>query len=330
MPEPHASPSPASQAVSGRGRQGVIASPRPLLGIALLVCAMWVLSGLDATGKFLLSIEVPLIALTWTRYALHMVICLALFLPARGARVLRSRFPRAQIARGCAVACATMLFFSTLRYLPLAEASAINFLAPLLTLTVAPYLLKEKPSAARWAAAGIAFVGVLIIVRPGAGLHPIGTLLGLATACTMCVQHVSTRKIAGDDPFTSLIWTGALGTLLLTPILLWQLDAVGAALSRLSVTQWVLLISTGVTGSIGHLLQIMAYRNAAASTLAPFIYLQILSAAGLGWLIWGHFPDQVTWIGIGVICASGISIAAYEWHNVRRMRRTRSPQPGTT
>lgn len=317
------SPAPATSArasVSTRARAPA-AQHRPLLGIALLVSAMWVLSGLDATGKYLLSIEVPLIVLTWTRYALHLAMCLALFLPARGPRVLHSRFPRAQFARGCAVACATMLFFSTLRYLPLAEASAINFLAPLLTLTVAPYLLKEKPSAARWTAAIVAFVGVLIVIRPGNGLHPLGTLLGLATACAMCVQHVCNRKIAGDDPFTSLIWTGALGTLLLTPILLWQLDDAGAAVRNMTVVQWVLLISTGVTGSVGHLLQIMAYRNAAASSLAPFIYLQILSAAGLGWLIWGQFPDQVTWVGISIICVSGISIAAYEWHGVRKVRR---------
>ena len=298
-------------------------TPRPFIGIALLVCSMWVLSGLDATGKFLLSIQVPVILLTWTRYALHLLICLAVFVPARGTRILKSRDPKAQTVRGLTVACATMLFFSTLGYLPLAEATAINFLAPLLTLSIAPYLLKEKPSRVRWTAACVAFIGVLIVVRPGGGLHPVGTLLGLATACTMCVQHISTRKIAGDDPLTSLIWTGALGTLLTTPLLLLQADSITAVLSSLSVAHWALLASAGFTGMLGHLLQIVAYRNAPASTLAPFIYLQILSAAGLGWLVWGQFPDRMTWIGIAVICSSGVAIAVYEWRNATLQRLAR-------
>src|SRR3546814_7827237 len=79
----------------------------------------------------------------------------------------------------------------------------------------------------------------------------------------------------------------------------------------------MLLISTGVSGALGHLLQIGAYRNAAASTLAPFVYLQIVSAATVGWLVWGHFPDALTWLGIAIICASGIVIGLLEWRRNR-------------
>ena len=263
---------------------------------------------------------IPLIALTWTRYAMHTIICVAIIVPVKGTRVLHSRVPRMQLIRGTFVACATLMFFTTLTYLPLAEATAINFLAPLMTLTVAPFLLKEKTRLARWIAASIAFCGVLLIIRPGGGLHPLGTLLGLSTACLMCGQHVCTRKIAGDDPFTSLIWSGAFATLLLTPVLVWQWDQVWTTLQSLTVLQWVILASTGLTGSIGHLLQIMGYRNAPASTLAPFIYTQIVSATAFGWLVWGHFPDGLSWLGILIICLSGVGIALYEWHYARRQR----------
>lgn len=327
MLPPQASVLPDSDATSNPGKRTLLAMPRPFVGVALLVCSMWVLSGLDATGKFLVSIQVSVILTTWTRYAVHLLICLALFLSARGTGILKSRNPKAQVVRGVTVTCATMLFFSTLGYLPLAEATSINFLAPLLTLSIAPYLLKEKPSRVRWAAACVAFLGVLIVVRPGGGLHPIGTLLGLATACAMCIQHISTRKIAGDDPLTSLIWTGALGTLLTTPLLLLQTHSITTVLSSLSVTHWVLLISTGFTGTLGHLLQIVAYRNAPASTLAPFIYLQILSAAGLGWLVWGQFPDNVTWVGIAVICASGMAIGGHEWRQAKKQRQASAQIP---
>ncbi|HEY9571714.1 MAG TPA: DMT family transporter, partial [Pusillimonas sp.] len=74
-------------------------------------------------------------------------------------------------------------------------------------------------------------------------------------------------------------------------------------------------LSTGFWGALGHLLQIQAYRYAPASVLAPFIYLQIISAATLGWLIWGQFPDAFSWLGIAVICASGVTIGMVEWRN---------------
>ena len=84
-------------------------------------------------------------------------------------------------------------------------------------------------------------------------------------------------------------------------------------LRELSLLDWSLLISTGITGGLGHLFQIAAYRRAPASTLAPFIYLQIISATTVGWLVWGHFPDPLTWLGIAVICASGMGIGLVEW-----------------
>ena len=82
---------------------------------------------------------------------------------------------------------------------------------------------------------------------------------------------------------------------------------------------WTLLISTGVTGGLGHLFQIAAYRRAPASTLAPFIYLQIISATTVGWLVWDHFPDPLTWLGIAIICASGIGIGLVEWRRGRAL-----------
>ena len=89
-------------------------------------------------------------------------------------------------------------------------------------------------------------------------------------------------------------------------------------LRELSLLDWSLLISTGITGGLGHLFQIAAYRRAPASTLAPFIYLQIISATTVGWLVWGHFPDPLTWLGIAVICASGMGIGLVEWRRGRR------------
>ncbi|MGS1107846.1 DMT family transporter [Achromobacter anxifer] len=310
---------------NGRTRRAAPASSGPMMGVLLLVLSMWTLSCLDASGKWVMNAGVPLLVLSWFRYAVHLALVLALVLPARGLGVFRSRKPREQILRGGSMFLATLMFFTTLSYIPQAEATAINFLAPLLVLSAAPWVLKEPARLSRFVAAGIAFIGVIIVIRPGGGLDPVGTVFGLLTACCFAVQFIATRRVAGDDPFTSLIWSGAVGTICLTLTLPFILPPALPVLKALAPLDWVVLISTGITGGLGHLFQIAAYRRAPASTLAPFVYLQIISATSVGWLVWGHFPDPLTWLGIAIICASGIGIGLIEW---RRSRAQAAPLAG--
>jgi drug/metabolite transporter (DMT)-like permease len=290
----------------------------PLMGIGLLILSAWILSGLDATAKWVMAAGVSLWVVCWVRYTVHLTLVLVLVLPRHGLKILHSQRPREQILRGVALFCATLSFFTTLSYMPQAEATAINFLAPLLVLAVAPWLLNEAPRVSRWVAAAVAFGGVMIIIRPGSGLHPMGVFFGLLTACCFAAQFITTRRVAADNPYTSLIWGGSIGTLCLTLSLPLILPPALPVLSEFSIANWVLLISTGFSGALGHLLQIAAYRNASASTLAPFVYLQIVSATAIGWLVWGHFPDALTWLGIAIICASGIAIGWLEWRGSRR------------
>ncbi|NYT44244.1 DMT family transporter [Pollutimonas thiosulfatoxidans] len=304
------SSSKSSSAVKTAPAYGVT---RPILGISLVVLAAWALSGLDASGKWIMGAGVSLLMLCWVRYVVHLLLVLALVMPSRGLGVFRCLRPGAQLARGSIMLLATLSFFTTLRYLPQAEATAINFLAPLIMLAVAPWVLKEPARLSRWVAAGVGFLGVLIIVRPSAGLDPIGTAFGLLTACMMAAQYIATRRVAVDDPFTTLVWSGAVGSVVLTIALPFILPDALPFLATLNGWHWFVLISTGFWGAAGHLLQIQAYRFAPASMLAPFVYLQIISAAALGWLIWGQFPDALSWLGVAVICASGITIGMVEW-----------------
>jgi len=120
---------------------------------------------------------------------------------------------------------------------------------------------------------------------------------------------------------TTLVWSGLVGTVCLTLAMPFILPAALPGLRELNLIQWLVVLSTGVFGGLGHLFQIQAYRNAPASMLAPFQYAQILSASTLGWLVWRQFPDAMTWVGIGIICASGIGIGLWEWHMLRSGRR---------
>ncbi|WP_424258743.1 DMT family transporter [Castellaniella sp.] len=286
-----------------------------LSGVLLLITSMWALSGLDASGKYLMGVDVgvSLLVVCLVRYGVHMVLAMAVVIPSRGWQALRCQRPKAQVVRGLSMLAATMLFLKTASYLPLSQATAINFLAPLLVLSVAPWALKEPLFPSRWVAAGFGLLGVLVVVRPDAGLDPVGTLFGLMTACALAVQHISSRRVAVDDSYTTLIWSGAVGTAVTLLMLPFHWQDLTALPGRLSASGWLVLLGTGFWGCLGHFLLIQAYRRASASLLAPFVYFQIVSAAILGWLIWGQFPDLVSWLGIAIICGSGITIGLIEW-----------------
>lgn len=305
------SPSPITSTASPEKIQNA------LFGIGLFYLSLWCLSTLDASGKWLLGVGVPLLTAVWMRYLSHLVLMSMLILPRKGTRILQSRAMKWQIMRALAMLVASVCLFNALRYLPQAQATSIAFLAPLIMLAMAPWLLKEPKRLSRWVAAAAGFVGVVIVIRPGAGLDPVGVTFALAAAFLLALQHICTRRLAVDQPMTTLFWGGLIGTVLMTLVLLFRLDESLSALANLSAWQWLVMISLGLSGGLGHLLQIHAYQHAPASLLAPFIYLQISAATALGWLIWGEFPDRLTWVGIAVICASGAGIALYEWQTRR-------------
>lgn len=294
---------------------------RPFVGIVLLILSTWALSSLDAGGKWLMQFGLSLIVLSWVRYLIHAVLVLAFTVPSRGLSIFKSKHMKFQIFRGTIVLTATMTFFSALRYLPQAEATSINFLAPLLVLCLAPFILKEPSRIFRWVAAFCGFMGVLIIVRPGSGLHPLGVMFGLMTAGIFSMQFLVTRKLAEDDSMTTLLWTGLVGTALSSVLVLFYLDDVARILVEYRWIDWLILVSTGIFGTLGHWLQIKAYQNAPASLLAPFVYLQIIAATFIGWVVWRQFPDALSWLGIAIVIGSGVAASMVEWRHNQTTKR---------
>ena len=296
-------------------------SVKPIVGIILLILSTWALSTQEASAKWLMELSLPLFLLILVRYALHVVIVLTITLPKKGMAVFRSRHYLMQVVRGSTSLFAALTVFMALSYLPQAEATAIYFLAPLLVLCVAPWFLGEAMRWHRWVAAFVGFLGVMVIVRPSAGLNPIGVMYGLLAAVVIATQFLCTRKLADDDSMTTLLWTGIVGfvaSLVLVPL---QWTEGIAVLEEFKLWQWLLLLNTGVFGTVGHLLQIKAYQRASASLLAPFSYLQIIAAAALGLAIWGQFPDMWGWFGIFIVCASGVVVTMIEWRDNRRVNK---------
>jgi len=289
----------------------------PLLGVASLLLSLLLLTMLDGMGKWLMAVGVPLLIFCWFRYAIHLILLLGIILPSRGLAVFKSNMPKLQCLRAVAMLGSALSFFTSLSYLHQAEATALIFIAPLLMLSIAPWVLKEPIRKSRWFAAGVGLVGVLIVIRPSSGLPAMGVLMGLITACLFTAQHLLSRMLAHDSSFTTVLWSGAIGTAALSLCLPFVLPEAVQILQSLSGLNWMFLILSGVAGGLGHLLQIQSYRFAPASLLAPFIYVQITFAATLGWFVWSHLPDKTTWIGIGIICASGIVNSLIEWRRSR-------------
>ncbi len=276
-------------------------------GILLHIAGLWTLSTLDATGKWLAMAGVSVLMITWFRYAIHIAVMTAVVLPRRGMAIFRTRSLSRQFVRGLLMVATTIMFFSVLGRLPIAEATALNFMAPLFLVALAPWLLHEPHRVHRWLGVIVGFAGVLIVVRPGAQLDPVGVALGLLTALAFALFQVSTRRVAHDDPLTTNYYGGLIGTVSLTLLLpwIWQIP-------ELSAWEWTLLLSTGITGFVGHWLQIIAFSRTQASLLAPFSYLQIVSAAALGWIVFDQFPSLLTLLGVILICLAGLGVALWE------------------
>jgi len=283
-----------------------------LRGILLMVAAVGTFVLMDTVAKYLTRwYPVPLIV--WARYASNLAVLLA-FLAARGELgLLRTARPGLQFARGLLLALATLLFFTSLSVLPLADANAIGFAMPLFVAALAVPMLGERLEMARLLAILAGLAGALFIVRPGSDLFTPYALLPLGMAVCNALYQILTRKVAGlEPPLTSLVWGAIVGAVLLSVI------APFVWVSPQAVSHGVLIVVIGILASIGHFLLIRAYDYASATLLVPFTYSALVWAMLLGWLVFGDFPDGWSLVGMGIIVVSGLYLANRQRLTVRK------------
>lgn len=264
---------------------------------------------LDSSAKWLGRSMDP-IETASLRYLGSLVVAGA-FLQARTRSVdLRTRSPMLQCGRALCLAGATLTAFFSFRYLPLAVTTSIAFAAPLIVALLSGPLLGEWIGPHRLVAVLVGFIGVLVVTRPGAGFHP-AMLLSLLTALANAFYSIATRALSTrDSSETTLMYTGLVGSVVFMP----ALPFVWTAPSPSSL--WIVILAMCSFGAFGHWLLILAHKRAPAAVLAPFAYLQILCAAGLGNLIFGEVPDRWSLAGGAIIIASGLYLIHRE--RVRR------------
>ena len=284
--------------------------------VPLYILAGLFLSSLDATAKVLVR-EYPLWWVVWARYAGHLLVVVPLALHKVGPGFWRTRHPLLQVTRSALLLVATIAFFSALRYLPLAEASAISFLAPMIVVLLAGPLLGEQVTKVRWIAAGCGFFGVLLITRPGSiAFHPAAILMFGMAGCNALYQLL-TRKLTGDSAYTTLFHSATVGAVAFT-LLLPMLDPHPLP----GIRDALLFLACGVLAGLGHWCMITAFLQAQASQLTPFAYLQMAWPLAFGWMLFGQFPDAISMTGMAVILASGTWLA---WQERRRAQPLIAP-----
>lgn len=279
-------------------------------GMLMMTLAMLILPGIDAVAKSLAGI-IPPAEIALARFIVQTTVLLpfALRIGAGGS----FRVMAANGARGTLIMLATLFFFWALHYLPLAEAIAIFFVEPLILTLLSPFLLRESIGWRRLSAVGIGFLGALLVIRPT--FQDVGwpALLPLCAAVCFAFYLVLTRRLAtGMDPIVMQFQAGVGGGVTAALILFagwgtgWLPDVIMPVVPSGPATAMLLLLGLIATG--GHMLVVHAFRRASASILAPFQYLEIISATLLGLLIFGDFPDAITWLGIAIIVGSGLFV----------------------
>ena len=289
-----------------------------LSGILIFMGASFSFACMDTLAKHLAS-SVHIVEVTWGRYFFSLLFLGLLF--GRGAerRPTASARPLFQIIRSTILLGVTLLFFTGISYLPLVDAVAIGHTTPLIITALASLALGESVGPRRWAAVGIGFVGVLIVMRPGLGVMHWAAFVMLGAAILNALYHLSTRVLAGvDKPETTIVYTGLVGAVVLTV-------SVPFFWTRPDTWDWIELGACGFFGFLGHYLLAMAYARAPASTLAPYTYIITIWLGLLGYIVFGHIPDIWTVIGCAIIVGSGL----YIYHREAQLRRVARASPQT-
>ena len=276
-------------------------------GIPWIILATFLFVTMDAMVKALLHDGYQLVQVVWGRYFFHFLLLLILFLPKLRIVYLSKNFGL-QLLRSILLLMTTSLFFSGLQFVPLAEASAIMLISPLIVTALAMPILKEPVGSRRWIGVGIGFIGALIIIRPGSALISIGILFPAAAAISFAIYQISTRLLSQADPITTtLFYTALVGTLFTSAVapFYWTPPTSGA---------WSLMIMTGLCGGLGHFSLIKAFTLSPASVISPYGYLNLIWALLFGFLLFSEIPNIWSIVGGVIITSSGL----YVYHRERK------------
>lgn len=276
-------------------------------GALLMVATMAVFAAQDGVSKLLARDYHPLFFVT-VRYWAFALFVLALLSRRPGglSAATRSARPFFQISRGLLLVVEILVMMIAFDRLGLAETHAIFASYPLILTALSPLVLGERVGAIRWAAVGIGFVGVVLILAPGGGVWNPDAAWAVASAFLMAAYGAATRYAGRDDPAeVSVFYTAVSGAAALSIIGPFYFAAA-------PLIDWAWMGALCITGSLGHYLLIRAYATSEASALQPYAYLQLVFASAIGVIFFGEALRPELVIGAAIVVAAGLVVALRE------------------
>ena len=286
-------------------------------GLALMAAAMLIVPAMDVLSK-LLSQHINGAQVAQVRFGLQALLLMPFIIRTRGLTGLLPRNLWLNVVRALLVAAAVSIFFTALKWMPVPDAISVFFVEPLILTLLSAWLLKEQVGWRRRLAVGAGFIGALVVIQPSYEVFGLVSLLPLATATLFAFYLLLTKTLtASEDPLTMQFFAGLVGFLALSAV---TGSGTLAGITILSLAwptpeQWLILCVIGVIATICHLMIVLAFQRAPAAVLAPFQYLEIVSATILSYFVFQDVPGGLKWLGIAIIVGSGL----YVWWRERQV-----------
>lgn len=286
-------------------------------GIAYALCALFLFSLMAAMAKHF-SNDYSIFEIGFFRFFFALIPLVPLISRDGGLEVFRTQRPLGHLWRAVVGLVSLILYFYSIKYLPLSDAVAISFTNPIFIALLSILILKEKVGIHRWGAIVAGFVGVIFIAKPDGLKISEGVIFGLGSAMFYALAMVSLRTLGKTEKvLTTTTYFTVLASLML---------AVPTGMTWVapkSFVDFILFIACGICAGIGQLLLTKAYQLTPPSIISPFNYSAILWATLIGILFWGHIPDTSVLIGTGIVIASGLYIIHRE-----RVKKVEPLPPG--
>ncbi|MEO9863788.1 MAG: DMT family transporter [Yoonia sp.] len=271
------------------------------LGILYMIATTFVFAVQDGISRHLAG-EYNVLMIVMIRYWFFAAFVIAIARRQAGSikAAAATKQPALQIFRGLLLGAEICVMVTGFVLLGLVESHAIFASYPLIVAALSGPILGEAVGWRRWAAIGVGFIGVLIILQPGITVFAPAAIVPLIAALMFALYSLLTRYVARKDTAaTSFFWTGTVGAVLLTAIGI-------SSWEPMTTPDWAWMSALCITGALGHFLLIKCYEVAEASAVQPFAYLQLVFASTIGIIVFSEVLELHVAVGAGLVIASGL------------------------
>lgn len=288
---------------------------RPLYGIAARLFSAIFLTAMFACVKLASARGVHVLESVFYRQLMGVLLMVPVALAGPGLAALKTQRPWTHASRMVVGMVAMTLNFLSFALLPIAEATAIGFMVPVVATLLSIFLLRESVGVHRWGAIAVGLTGVLVVIQPGDGhIPPTGALVAMCGVAMTAWVSILIRKLgATESPVTTMFWFSVSSMVPLGIAMLFVGQAHDAQ-------TWGIIALMGLFGAAAQLGITWSLRLAPVSVVLPMDYSSLIWAALIGWLIWESWPVPATWIGAPLIIGSGLYIAWRE-NRLARLRK---------